>query len=611
MTSTKTRFRNSVLSRSAAVLTKKDKNKLVAIVFIQISLGLLDLIGVGLVGVVGSLTISGVSTRPPGDRVQWLLDQLQLGGVSLQTQVAVLALLAVLIMTTKTMLSMFFVRRVLYFLSFRGAKLSSILISRLLAQPLLTLQRRSSQETLFAITAGVNAVTIGVLATFVSLLSDASLLLVMAIGLFVVDPLLSATTFLLFSSLALVLYKVMRVRARKLGEQNRQINVDSNELILEALTSYRELVVKNRRHYYSEKIGEHRNKLAKATAELSFMPNISKYVFEIGIIFGGLLISALQFWANDAVRAVATLSIFFAASARIAPAVLRVQQSSLSIRASAGTAQVTLDLIDDFGLDSPNLEESKSLDFRFKDFNPEIKMEDVSFAYPGSAVKAVDNLSVRIREGEIVALVGPSGAGKTTLVDLMLGILKPDSGKIQISGLAPLEAVSKWPGSIGYMPQDILVINGTVRENVMLGYDPDLALEDKVRQALTISQLTQFVSELPNGLDQEMGERGTKMSGGQRQRLGIARAIFTSPRVLVLDEATSALDGETEANISNALRQLGGNVTVVLIAHRLTTVRSADRVIYIDKGKVIAQGTFEEVRATVADFDRQANLMGH
>ena len=257
------------------------------------------------------------------------------------------------------------------------------------------------------------------------------------------------------------------------------------------------------------------------------------------------------------------------------------------------------------------MEESKSLDFRFKDFNPEIKMEDVSFAYPGSAVKAVDNLSVRIREGEIVALVGPSGAGKTTLVDLMLGILKPDSGKIQISGLAPLEAVSKWPGSIGYMPQDILVINGTVRENVMLGYDPDLALEDKVSEALTISQLTQFVSELPNGLDQEMGERGTKMSGGQRQRLGIARAIFTSPRVLVLDEATSALDGETEANISNALRQLGGNVTVVLIAHRLTTVRSADRVIYIDKGKVIAQGTFEEVRATVADFDRQANLMGH
>jgi len=603
-------IRNSVLYRSSKVLSKSDKRKLFAVVVIQIMLGTLDLVGVGLIGVIGSLAISGVGSRQPGNRVQWLLDQLNLGSYDLQKQATILGILAVSVMVFKTVLSMFFIRKILYFLSFKGARISSILVSRLLAQPLLTVQSRSNQETLFALTSGVSSITIGVLATFVALISDTSLLLVMAIGLFVVDPILSVSTFVLFAAIAFLLYRVMQVRARSLGEKNRQTNVDSNSLILEVLSSYRELVVKNRRNYYSRKIGDKRHELAAATAELSFMPNISKYVIEITVIVGSLMISAIQFVTQDAAHAAATLSVFFAASTRIAPAVLRIQQSSLTIRANTGLAGPTLDLIESLGIDALVKEDPVLIDFAHDGFIADIQIIDVSLKYPGKDTFAVNNLSLNIKKGEIVAFVGPSGAGKTTLVDILLGILEPENGEVKISGLVPLDAIVKWPGAIGYMPQDILIANGTIRENVMLGFDAKKEYEEQVAKALNIAQLSEFVLALPFGLDQPMGDRGNSISGGQRQRLGIARAIFTAPKLLVLDEATSALDGETEANISSAIQAFRGDVTVLMIAHRLSTVLTADRVVYMDKGEIRAQGSFEEVRRAVPDFDRQANLMG-
>ena len=603
-------IKNSVLYRSSKVLSMSDKRKLFAVALIQIMLGALDLVGVGLIGVIGSLAINGVGSKQPGNRVQWLLDQLNLGSFDLQMQATILGILAVSVMVLKTVLSMIFIRKVLYFLSFKGARLSSILVSRLLAQPLLTVQSRSNQETLFALTSGVGSITIGVLATFVALISDTSLLLVMAIGLFIVDPILSISTFALFATIAFMLYRIMQVRARKLGERNRQTNVDSNSLILEILTSYRELVVKNRRFYYSRKIGEQRHQLAAATAELSFMPNISKYVIEITVIVGSLMVSAIQFVTQDAAHAVATLGVFFAASTRIAPAVLRVQQSSLGIRASSGLAEPTLELIESLGIDEILKENDTAIDFDHEGFKANIEIKNVTLRYPGKEDNAVNNLSLTINKGEIVAFVGPSGAGKTTIVDILLGILEPDKGKVEINGLSPLDAISTWPGAIGYMPQDILISNGTVRENVMLGFDSNPIYDQRVKSAIEIAQLSEFVQALPKGLDQPMGDRGTSISGGQRQRLGIARAIFTAPRLLVLDEATSALDGETEANISSAIQAFRGDVTVLMIAHRLSTVLTADRVIYMDKGEIKAQGSFEEVRREVPDFDRQANLMG-
>jgi ABC-type branched-subunit amino acid transport system ATPase component len=340
------------------------------------------------------------------------------------------------------------------------------------------------------------------------------------------------------------------------------------------------------------------------------MPYVSKYVIETSVVLGALLISGFQFLTQDATHAVATLSVFLAAGSRIAPAILRVQQGAISIRGSLGSAEPTLELISSLRNVEVSLEPSHEAILTHHDFNPVVKLTNVSLKYPNQENSAIEDINLSIAAGSTIAVVGSSGAGKTTLIDVLLGVLSPSAGEITISGLNPMDAILKWPGAISYVPQDVEIVNGTIRENIALGFPPDLASDEIILRALRLSNLEDFITHLPDGIDTQVGERGTKISGGQRQRLGIARALFTNPKLLVLDEATSALDGETEANVSNEIMNLHGDVTVIFIAHRLSTVRNADIVIYMDKGRIVSTGTFLEVRNQVPDFDRQAKLMG-
>lgn len=573
-------------------------------------MAVLDLLGVIAIGLLGALSVTGLQSQAPGDRVSAALRFLHISNATFQTQALVIAVAAVVLLVGRTILSIFFTRRVLFFLSRRGANISATLISRLLSQPLLVVQARTTQETLFAVTRGVEIITLQILATAVVLASDISLLLLMLMGLLVINPVTAIGTFIIFSIIGFLLYQMMHVRAGKLGIQSSILNIKSNEKIVEVFASYRESVVRNRRDYYAREIGKKRFALADNLAEINFMPYVSKYVIETTVVLGAVLIGAAQFILEDATHAVATLAIFLAAGSRIAPAVLRVQQGSIMIRGSLGEASPTLDLIDELG-DSPMIENVEdAVDAIHDGFVAEIQVTGISLTYPTQSKPAIDDISLTIPQGASVAFVGPSGAGKTTIIDVLLGVLSPDKGTVLISGLPPLLAVAKWPGAVSYVPQDVAIAAGTVRENIALGYPSEVATDDLVIDALKVAQLDKFVADLPNGLDTQVGERGARISGGQRQRLGIARAMFTRPHLLVLDEATSSLDGETEASIADAINALRGLTTVVMIAHRLSTVRNADMVVYLSEGKIVAVGTFEEVREEVPDFDRQAKLMG-
>jgi ABC-type multidrug transport system fused ATPase/permease subunit len=192
----------------------------------------------------------------------------------------------------------------------------------------------------------------------------------------------------------------------------------------------------------------------------------------------------------------------------------------------------------------------------------------------------------------------------------MLGILLPDAGSIILSNQSIGQSVKDWPGALSYVPQEVALMNGTIRENVAMGFAAEFVPEAKILEALEMAQLKDFALSLPEGIDTLIGERGTRLSGGQKQRLGIARALFTKPKFIILDEATSSLDGLTENDISSAIQKLRGAVTVVMIAHRLSTVKSSDQIIYLSNGRLISKGSFEQVRSAVPDFDHQAQLMG-
>ena len=607
----RTRYRDTTIGRAARLLTPSDRRKVSVVVVIQIILGGLDLLGVALIGVVGALAVSGVQSQKPGNRVSAVLNFIGLDGFDFQTQTALLGLTAGLILVGRTVLSVFFTRKALFFLGRRGAAISANLTSRVLAQSLLAVQQRTSQETLYALTSGVGSITLGLLGSVVTMASDVSLLVVLAIGLVVVDPTVAISSFLFFMLIAVILHRVMSGRAMRLGTKQSELSIQSNEKIVEVLSSYRESLVRNRRSYYAQQIGKIRFDLANVNAELAFMPNVSKYILETTVVLGALLLSAAQFLLQDAGHAVGTLAIFLAAGTRIAPAILRVQQGLLLIRSSAGSALPTLDLAESLAnIKASEVKESETLETEHEGFSGSIDIRDATFTYPGKSEPAISNVSLRVNPGSFVAFVGPSGAGKTTIVDILLGILPPQSGSVQISDVDPMSAITKWPGAIAYVPQDVAIASGSFRENIALGFPIELASDEAVLTPLQVAHLDDFVLSTPHGLDTEVGERGAKVSGGQRQRLGIARALFTKPKLLVLDEATSALDAETESNVALAIASLRGNTTVVMIAHRLATVRNADLVVYLDQGQALAQGTFDEVRAAVPDFDRQAQLLG-
>ncbi len=598
------------IKRALQLLEKRDRTKLRFLVAIQILLNLLDLLGVALIGVIGALSVTGISSRDPGNQVSRILKFMQIENLTLQQQVGILAVIVTIVLVGKTLFSLFFTRKSLYFLGAKSAKVSKNILSKVLSQSLTSLQRRGVQDITFVIASGINSLILSVLGAAISLVSDFSLLLILTISLFIVSPSIALSSILFFGLVGFVLFRLMHNRAQEIGKEDAKLSVQTNNKLIEVLFSYRESIVRDRRAFYVEEVGNLQLSHSHILAERTFMPNISKYVIEISVILGALLVSGVQFLLQDATHAIATLSIFIAAGSRIAPATLRIQQSLIQIKTSMGVSGTTFEMLDELLDVQAETGESPRFVKEHKGFNPKVSLKSVSYIYPKNVNFEIRDLSFEIDSGKSLAIVGTSGSGKTTLMDLLLGVLEPAAGDIKISGKSPRDAITHWPGAISYVPQDVLVINGTIRENICLGYSPKEITDEEVFSALSEASLLDFVKKLPMGIHTQVGERGAQLSGGQRQRIGIARALISEPALIVLDEATSSLDGETESQITEALNKIKGRCTVVMIAHRLSSVRNSDLVIYLEQGKVLATGTFAEVREKVPNFDKQASLMG-
>jgi ABC-type multidrug transport system fused ATPase/permease subunit len=600
----------SYLNRYFSLFNKRDKLRILFVIVLQASLGFLDLIGVVLIGIIGSLTVSGIQSGTPGTRVSNTLKFIGISEYKFQNQVAILGVMACILLISRTIFSVIITRKTLRFLSRKGAEISSDLTRKLLSLPLLDIQTSSRQESLYAVTHGAQVITLNVIANWVIVASDLSLLIIMGFGLIYINALSAIATIVFFGFLSFAIYKLSNSRAHKLGIKTSSIAIEINNSILESLNSYREIFVGNRRDFYVQRVKNKNQDLSKYLSQEQFLPNISKYIIESGVILGAVLISAVQFILQDANHAAATLAIFLAAGTRIAPAVMRIQQSLIIARTGAGATEITFNFLEKIKKDQILEASIPNPEFEHEGFLGEILISNVTHSYTGNLKPSLEGINLKIAPGHSVALVGPSGAGKTTLADVLLGVIKPDIGSIKISGLNPEECFTRWPGAVAYVPQEVAISNTTIKENIALGFSSEFIDDVKCWEALDTAQLKRFVENLPNGLDTLVGENGAKLSGGQKQRLGIARAMFTCPKVLILDEATSSLDGETESEFASSILKLKNTVTVVTIAHRLSTVKEADSVIYLEHGKVIYQGTFTEVRNSVPNFEKQAKLMG-
>jgi ABC-type multidrug transport system fused ATPase/permease subunit len=262
---------------------------------------------------------------------------------------------------------------------------------------------------------------------------------------------------------------------------------------------------------------------------------------------------------------------------------------------STGKSKSTLDLIDTLSNVNLNQPLINKFTWKHENFIPQVNLNNLDFSYFGNNQKSLVDISLSINSGELVAITGPSGAGKTTLIDCIIGAFTTQQGTVLISGVPPLEAIEKWPGAIGYVPQEVVILNATVRENVVFGYSENEVPENLVEEALKKAHLFEHVSGLNEGINSYVGDRGTKLSGGQRQRLGIARALVSKPKLLILDEATSSLDTVSERQVQEAIDNLMKNRTSIVIAHRLSTVQNADEIIVLEQGEIRERGTHAEL----------------
>ena len=600
-----------------ALLDPRSRRILWLLVLVQVALAFLDMIGVLLFGVVAALSASAISGDEPA-LIGGLLERLGLDQSDEISLAITLAVIAGIVFVVKSIASFFLIRRAYRFLANRQAIISSRLASRLLSRPLLDVQRRSSQQTAYALVQGANAATIGVLGSAVVIASEVAVLIVLMLGLLVVDVVVALFTVLFFSLIGWAIYRILGSWARRLGQQLSTTEIASITSAQNAVRTYREVTVTGRRGILVQQFEALRWQAARVQADIQIMGQVSKYIFEIALIVGAGLLAVSQFLTRDVVAAVAVIAVFLTAATRIMPALLRLQAAVLAVRSSSGIATPTLELAAEF----PEAADAAILDPRLREkvisgirqgypgFVPRIELIDVTLSYPGADSPAVADTSLRVHPGESLALVGPTGAGKSTIADVILGVLAPDQGAVTLSGTDPSLAAQQWPGAVAYVPQDIAVLDGTIRDNVALGLPTEIVDDQLVWEALERAHLAGMVREERKALDTVVGENGVRLSGGQRQRLGLARALYTRPRLVVLDEATSALDAETELAVSTALGELTGDVTLVIIAHRLATIRHCTSVAYIERGVLRVQGTFDEVRQSQPNFDRQAELLG-
>jgi ABC-type multidrug transport system fused ATPase/permease subunit len=592
------------------LLNRSDRYKLGLVLIINTGLAFLDLIGVALIGITSAILIRGLQGLAAGDQVTRFLELFSLNELPQRHLLLLLGGCAISFFILKTILSVYFLRRILRYMSTRNAQISSSLVSKMLNRPVEKIFVKPIQHQIYNVTGGVERLVGGAVTNLVVIASDLVLLLVILIGLMLVDPVTSVGTFFVFTGIGFLLYFLLHKRVAILNSKFAYQNIYFNQKVSEGINSFRDLFIKGGREFYVNEIRKTKMRLAGYDAEIKFLPNISKYTIEISVILGIAVVAGIQFYLFDSNRAIAVISVFLAASTRIAPAIIRLQQNVIAVKSSLSAAKPTLELIDELN----GVEELERIETvistNHADFSPRVKLSNLKFTYLDAVENTIQDISLDISEGKFIAFVGPSGGGKSTLIDLILGLLTPSSGSITISGLASVDAIKKWPGSIGYVPQDVFIENSTVKENICLGFNPESVSDDLVWQALQLADLSDFVKGLEGKLSYRISDAGKNLSGGQRQRLGIARALLTKPKIVIFDEATSALDAETENRVSESIMKLTGECTVIFIAHRLSVVRSADMIYYIDKGKIVSQGSFEELRKLNADFNNQANFMG-
>jgi ATP-binding cassette subfamily C protein len=429
-------------------------------------------------------------------------------------------------------------------------------------------------------------------------------------GFLFVDQSATIAALLYFGAVAAGIQFVIGPLTLKAQVKNFESSIKLTTSISNLLAVFRELTVSGKKDKFLGDINSAKMKATNAAAKSNFLLTLPRHIIEVALIFGISLFLLSQLFSGDIASSAGTIGVFLAGAFRLTTALLPLQASFLVIKSALPSAKIAQDIL--MGLPELVKRETKNLNTGEQITHIEQPIgavfENVTFSYPDSSWPALVNLNFTIEPGSQTALMGPSGAGKSTIADMLCLLLSPSSGRVfQITDSSKLEL--SIGGRVSYVPQKPGMVSGTILENVALGFDAESIDREEVLSALEAAHLGTLIKDLPQGIDTSLGKLKDSLSGGQMQRLGLARAIYSKPNLLVMDEATSALDAESESEIQKTLDEMRGRVTVVVIAHRLNTIQHADKVILLEEGKIKDSGTFKELIARNPSVEKVVDLM--
>jgi ATP-binding cassette subfamily C protein len=603
------------IKSSLVFMTPRERNTWYSLTGLRGLLSLFDLSGVLAIGFIVTSTAIFLTEGSDPNRVLGFAG-FQIPAVNADTLPWVSAgVLAIFLL--KALFSLILTKKAAFFVATVEARSARTIAEISFGGDLDKARERSREEMMFAIQAGSPAAFNGLLNSLNAFFTEATLFIVICIGFLFVDPGATLAAVIYFGLVSLVIQYFVGSRVSRAGQVAAEGSITANMAISDLLAVFRELLVLDKRDKYIDGIYKARLSSADSAATQYYLSGMPRYIIEAALLVGVGLFVLSQALAGDVVKSAATVGVFLSGGFRLTAALLPLQNALLNIKSVIPSAKTAHEILSF----TPKAKGERRVQVSFTNADPlsetinqqespiGVRFDSVSFSYPKAENSALTNVSFYVEAGAQIALMGPSGAGKSTIADLICKVLTPTKGKISRTNLAGDTTNPEEFGRVSYVPQRPGIVSGTILENVALGEDVKKIDRHSVMEALRMANLGDLISDLPQGVDTPLGKLQDGLSGGQMQRLGLARALYTKPGLLVMDEATSALDADSEAEIQKALDDIRGKVTVVLIAHRLNIIQHADKVLLIEGGYLTDSGTFRELIARNPTVERVVALM--
>lgn len=566
-----------------AILNHKQKRRAIIVAFMAIFSALLETMGVSVV--IPFILAMLQPEQLMGNRyIKPVLGILNITGVT--AIITVTAILIIVVYIAKNAFILLFNYIQMNFRNRLERDLSNLMLKSYIYKPYQFFLDINSAEIMRGITGDISGVATTV-DSFCTLFNEGMTCILLGILLVTINPVMAISLLLLATGTALIMVLGLRKKTSECGEQCRDAFAKRYQHAYQAVNGIKEIQVMKRQNNFLRYFEDASEVACKYNTRYLWISKLPSRVIETIFISGLIILVLLSMnGVNDISILIAQFGAVAVAAVRILPSISNIANAMNSLVYQRPALESAYENISNLEYQSEDSLQPESTNVKNQvDFREEIQIKSISWKYSDTLPNVLENLDMEIRPGEAIGLIGESGAGKTTLADILLGLFQPQNGEITVDGKSIYEADTNWHKLVGYVPQNVFLIDDTVRNNILFGVDEKDIDEERIWQTVEQAQLKEFVHNLPQGLDTVLGERGIKISGGQRQRIAIARALYYDPEILVLDEATSALDNDTENAIMESINTLQGEKTLIIVAHRLTTIANCDKVYEIKNGK--------------------------